>query len=174
MVTAGADVHGSDKWGETVSHLACEFGHEELWREVLAKCGYDPDEVYSLENDFRHMYFQRRPGVGVFVAATPDVRSTKLSFKEYGRQRKSLDCVRKVYSREEVNYRAVWKECKDIWETRIETSDSEDCEWMNVRAEGRRIKHKTEKRKRSAKKAKIPEGYPKLLHDGVPWQIAFS
>jgi hypothetical protein len=97
IVTAGGDVYAANKRGTTVSKTACQRGHEELWREVLAECGYNPDEVFSLEDDFGHSYFREHHGMGVFAAATPNVRSTKLSFKEYGQQRKSLDCVRNVY-----------------------------------------------------------------------------
>jgi hypothetical protein len=131
MITAGADVYASDQGGMTVSQTACIFGQEELWREVLAECGYDPDEVFSIENEFRPMGFQSCPGERVFSTVAPYVRPTKLSFKEYSEQRKLLDCVKKVYSREYVDSSVVGQECREFWESVIESSDSEDYEWAS-------------------------------------------
>lgn len=130
MVTAEVDVYASNNHGRTVSQLACKYGHEELWREVLAKCGFDPDKVFSIENDFNAM--GNHPGMVAFSVAAPDVRSTKLSFQEYGRQRKSLDCVKKVYSREDVDMKKVWREREEFWDSIVESSDSEDYEWVSV------------------------------------------
>src|ERR1700738_3026682 len=42
MVTAGVDLSACDMCGKTASQTAVQHGHEELWREVLAECGYDP------------------------------------------------------------------------------------------------------------------------------------
>jgi hypothetical protein len=132
MVTAGADVYASDKDEHTVSQVACMSGCEELWREVLAECGYNPDSVFSIEHDFNPKGFQKYPGIGVFSATAPVVRSTKLSFKEYSQQRKSLDCVQKVYSREDIDINAIRREAVQFWESINESSDSEDYEWVSV------------------------------------------
>jgi hypothetical protein len=132
MVTAGADVYASDKDEHTVSQIACMSGCEELWREVLAECGYNPDSVFSIEHDFNPKGFQKCPGIGVFSAAAPVVRSTKLSFKEYSQQRKSFDCVQKVYSREDIDIRAIWQESDQFWESINENSDSEDYDWVSI------------------------------------------
>jgi len=158
MVTAGADVYASNWHGKTVSHIACEYGYEELWREVLAECGYNPDEVFSLENEFG-TDFRKYPGVRVFSTTAPVVRSTKLSFKEYGRQRKSLDCVRKVYSCEETGILEVWRDRSEFCEAGLESSDSENDEWVS------RVKRRRrEDRRKNAMKVR----YPELLHNGVP------
>lgn len=174
MVTAGADLAACDVYGKTISQTAIEYGHEGLWREVIALCGYNPDEVFSIEHDFCHNDFQKQPGMGVFTSATPNVRLAKLSFEEYRQQRKSLSCVRKAYSRQEVDVQAELNEAFDFWETYIETSDSEDYEWVNVPHNHPRIKHKKAQRKKRGFKLTIPNGCPKLLHDGVLWKIAFG
>jgi hypothetical protein len=189
MVTAGASVYTSDKLGWTASQTACEYGHEELWREVLAECGYDPDEVFSLEDDFCQEHsgrgvcaecgydpdgafslnhdIQKHPGMGVFAAMPLKVRPWKLSFKEYGRQRKSFDCVRRVYNREEAYYHVKWEEQRLFWETYVELSDSEDDEWASFNDD--------EYIDMAALYSDdMTTTYPKLLHNGVPWQIAFS
>ena len=132
IVTAGADVYASDKDEHTVSQVACMSGREELWREVLAECGYNPDSVFSIKHDFNPKGFQKYPGIGVFSATAPVVRSTKLSFKEYSQQRKSLDCVQKVYSREDIDINAIRREAVQFWESINESSDSEDYEWVSV------------------------------------------
>jgi len=161
IVTAGGDVYAADEDGMTVSQTACQYGHEELWREVLAECGYNPGEVFSLEGDFGRSNFREHRRMGVFAAATPNVRSTKLSFKEYGQQRKSLDCVRKVYCREKADFWAVQRECYNFWDTYFETSDTEDYyEWGSVDDE-------------RYNDDETAAGYPELLHNGVPWQIVF-
>jgi hypothetical protein len=183
MVTAGADVYASDDLG-TASQIACEYGHEELWREVLAKCGYDPDEVFSIENEFKPRKFQGRPVIGIFPAAAPVVRSTMLSFAQYSRERKSLDCVQKVYRREDIDIKAAEREADQFWESIIESSDSEDYEWVSVE-EGRRRRENRRRKKVRIMKMRttahdghnsdnIAKGYPELLHDGVYWRNAFS
>jgi hypothetical protein len=201
MVTAGADVSASDDYRNTVSQTAVEYGHEEIWREVLADCGYNPDAVFCLEEDFAcsedHVLFwynrtgasQKYLGKSLFSSATPTFRSTKLSFTEYGRQRKSLDCVRKVYNHEEINIRNVWRERDDFWEAFIESSDSEDYEWEGTEERRRTWKNRT-KKARMMRIGKTTQGeysdedeeyngdntaedYPELLHNGVYWQSVF-
>jgi hypothetical protein len=68
IVTAGGDVYAADEQGTTVSRAACQHGHEELWREVLGECDYNPDEVFSLQcSRYRNNYclgqviFRERP-----------------------------------------------------------------------------------------------------------------
>jgi len=161
MVTAGVDLSACDIYGKTISQTAVEYGHEGLWKEVIAECGYDPDEVFSLETEFRRKKLQKHPGMAVFSAMAPDARSTKLSFEEYGRQRKSLDCVQKAYSRKEVDFWAVRKEHDDFWETYIETSDSEDYERCSVGDE-------------ECNGDGATAASSELLHNGVHWLSAFS
>ena len=66
LVRGGADLYARDKFGRTVSEIACcknttwyaGFGYwrlevnrdlhlKEIWMEVLSVCGYDPEEVIS-------------------------------------------------------------------------------------------------------------------------------
>jgi hypothetical protein len=135
MVTAGADVFTSNWERRTVSQFACIHGHEEIWREVLSECGYDPDTVFRLENDFWSRLPLFWPGTrskiaaeNVFSTTAPVVRPTKLSFKEYSRQRRSLECVQKVYSSEEIDIQDLWRERDEFWGSILEGSDSEDYE----------------------------------------------
>jgi hypothetical protein len=83
LITAGADVKAIDNGGMTPSDIACRFGHEEVWIQALAKCGYDPWQVFTLENESLHDYF---PGMGIFLAAAPSVRPTKLSILGFSEQ----------------------------------------------------------------------------------------
>lgn len=133
MVTSGVNVFASDNNGMTVSQVACGSGHEELWREVLSECGYDPDEVFCLEDDFNWWFEgnEKFPGMSVFPAISPNVRPTKLSFKEYSQQRKSLECVQKVYNPEFIDIGEVYRESDEFWESINESSDSEGYEWVS-------------------------------------------
>jgi hypothetical protein len=88
MVAAGADIYAEDKYGLTVSELACRFDHEEVWIEVLAQCGYDPRAGFSLHESYN--YFRDFVGMGVFSTVVPVIRPTKLSFPEYCEQQKSI------------------------------------------------------------------------------------
>jgi hypothetical protein len=90
LVTAGADVYACDKFGESVSEAACKGGFEDLWIVVLAECGYDPEPFLQCLD---HHYRRKNPGLGAFARIVPQVRSTRLSFAEYGKQRKSLPVI---------------------------------------------------------------------------------
>jgi hypothetical protein len=87
LVTAGADVYACDKFGESVSEAAYKGGFEDLWIEVLAECGYDPEPFLQCLD---HHYRRKNPGLGAFARIVPKVRPTRFSFAEYGKQRKSL------------------------------------------------------------------------------------
>jgi hypothetical protein len=205
MVTAGADVAASNGNRRTVSQTAVKYGHEELWREVLAECGYDPDAVFCLEHEFdclkdnfsivSWVYNCRKfHGMRAFSTATPVVRSTKLSFAEYRRQRKSLDCVQKVYSREGRDIEKVWRDRDEFWESIVESPDSEDYDWVSVEeddhGEGDDVDdgdgYGSELAECSGGEEEysdgdeaysgdtMTEGYPEWLHNGVCWQIVFS
>lgn len=107
LVTAGADVDACDKWGRSVSEFACEASLEELWIEVLAECGYDPEPFLQC---LGHYYRRENAGLGVFSTVVPKVRSTRLSFAEHGKQRKSLPCS----SKEITDWKAYFKS-RDEW-----------------------------------------------------------
>jgi hypothetical protein len=68
IATAGGGVYAAGEYGTTVSRAACQHGHEELWRDVLAQCVHNPDEVFSLQCPrYRNSYcldqviFRERP-----------------------------------------------------------------------------------------------------------------
>ena len=207
MVTAGADVFASDDCGRTASQTAVMYGHEELWREVLTECGYDPDAVFCLKHEFdcikdnlsigvNYCCCQEIRGARAFSTATPVVRSIKLSFTEYSRQRKLLDCVQKVYSREERDIKKIWRDCDEFWGSIAESSDSEDYEWVSVEEddddEGDEKDHDEDEYDCELDECSSggedyhdenyeyggdnmgEEEYPELLYDGVHWLIAFS
>jgi hypothetical protein len=106
MVTAGADIDGYDNNGRSVPQLVCETGLERLWIEVLTECGHDADpflyyfELYHLDNFYR----EKDAGYGAFATTTPDFRPTRLSFQEYGKQRKSLRCVLRAQNPEDYDF----------------------------------------------------------------------
>jgi len=106
MITAGADVMASDNYGRTVSETACRNGHEEVWVEVLAACGYDPQQVYNILEHFGN--YEEYPGLNCFPAVVPVVRSTRLSFAEYCQQRKLLDCVKYAECYERHRFRMMY------------------------------------------------------------------
>jgi hypothetical protein len=86
MITAGAEVDACDQEGESVSGLVCQTDLEGFWISLLAECGYDPKPFLQ----YLDIYYQEKnPGFGVFAGIVPIVRSYKLSFVEYGEQRKS-------------------------------------------------------------------------------------
>jgi hypothetical protein len=87
LVTAGADIDAVNIFGQSVSELACRHGFEDLWIEVLSECGYDPGPFLQYLD---HHYRRENTGFGAFTVMAPKVRSTRLSFAEYGKQRKSL------------------------------------------------------------------------------------
>ncbi len=131
LVTAGADVYAIDKFGYSVSDIACSNGHEEIWIEVLAECGYNPEEVFSLEEDYpklQEQFGRGVPGLGVFSTMAPAVRATRLSFAEYSHQRKALSCVRKI-ELEERNY-SRWEKEREAWQASkiVLEDDSDDYE----------------------------------------------
>jgi hypothetical protein len=87
LVTAGADVYACDISGRSVSETACEAACEELWIEVLAECGYDPDPIIQRLD---HHYHRENAGLGTFATIFPEIRSTRLSFAEYRKRRRPL------------------------------------------------------------------------------------
>jgi hypothetical protein len=89
MITAGADINAVEDCGLTISDYVCLFNHEEIWIQVLAECGYDPWEVFTLENKYLRQY----PGIDVFSAAKVTTRLRKLSFEEYFSHRDSIKDV---------------------------------------------------------------------------------
>jgi hypothetical protein len=64
MIAAGADIEAFNNFGQTPSDVACLYDHEEIWIQVLAACGYDPWEVFSLENE----WLRRYSGTNIFPA----------------------------------------------------------------------------------------------------------
>jgi hypothetical protein len=79
FVTAGVDVKAVDHYGFTPSDYAYAHGHEDVWIQVLAECGYDPWEVFTLENKNFYAY----TGMSCFSTAKIRVRPTKMSFEEF-------------------------------------------------------------------------------------------
>jgi len=125
LVTAGADVDACDISGRSVSEAACEAACEWLWIEVLAECGYDPDPFIQYLD-----YYCQNSGLGAFAAIVPEIRSTRLSFAEYKKQRKSL----LICTSEEVfeHFKAHAKRTNE-WEELLkpieeEDDDNYDCE----------------------------------------------
>jgi len=86
MITAGADVCAVNDCGITVSDVAHQFGHCQIWTDVLEACGYDVDEV--------------RQGTDISLGWSsavepprtrqPGERASKLSFADYLKQRKAF------------------------------------------------------------------------------------
>jgi hypothetical protein len=87
LVTAGADVDACDRSGRSVSETACKADCEGLWIEVLVECGYDPDPFMQYLD---HHYHRINAGLGALATIVPKAQSTKLSFAEYRKRRKSL------------------------------------------------------------------------------------
>jgi hypothetical protein len=123
LVTAGADINAYDKSLGTLSEIVCKHGHEEIWLEVLAECGYDIEPVLATLKNYQE--YQRYPGMGCFPVVLPPVRLIKLSFAEYCEQRKLLECVRHADSFESLNDRIKTFKFLELLE---EYSDSEDYE----------------------------------------------
>lgn len=127
MVTAGADINASECLGRSVSHYACESHIEELWIEVLAECGYDPEPFISYMDN---LYREEIPGCGIFPTLIPSVRSTKLSFKEYSKQRLLIPHLvhpQRCNGVSGILEQIKWKDEWDIFvESLEESSDSED------------------------------------------------
>lgn len=122
LVTAGADVDACNKSGESVSEAAFKASFEGLWIEVLAECGYDPEPFLRCLD---HHYHRKNPGFGAFAAKVPKVRSARLSFAEYGKQRKP----RRICSRGESleNFVGSHKRIQGIREfLKLIEEDSED------------------------------------------------
>jgi hypothetical protein len=126
LVTAGADINAYDKSLGTLSEIVCKHGHEEIWLEVLAECGYDIELVLATLKNYQE--YQRYPGMGCFPVVLPPVRLIKLSFAEYCEQRKSLECVRHADSFESWNDRIKTFKFLELLE---EYSDSEDYDLRN-------------------------------------------
>jgi hypothetical protein len=80
LITAGSDVEAIDDYGMTISDIAFAFGHEEIWIQALAKCDYDPWEVFTHKTESLRDYY---PGMSVFSGDVLSVRPTKLSFHEF-------------------------------------------------------------------------------------------
>jgi hypothetical protein len=87
MISAGADVRAINKYGLSVSDIACEHDHEEIWIEVLVTCGYDPWNVFSVGNNF----FRPFPGMHVFSTAEVIPRAIKLRLEEYYSRKEFFD-----------------------------------------------------------------------------------
>lgn len=106
FITAGADVRAVDAYGMTPSEIALQHSHEELWIEVLAKCGYDPWEVFLGQDEES----SGLPSICIFPAVSISVRPTKLSFQEFSREfGSSEDFGIPNYRRKPVP--EWWKEC---------------------------------------------------------------
>lgn len=126
LVTVGADIDACDKRGRSTSQYACKTGYEQLWMEVLAECGYDPKPVLCCLEEY---YRGKDAGFGVFASDTSIVRSTKLSFAEYSKQRRSLGIYTDAeYYSDYVVWRKGRKELEEYVKSVEEESDSEDWE----------------------------------------------
>jgi hypothetical protein len=83
MINAGADVEAYNWFGQTASDIACLYDHEELWIQVLAACGKNPWEVFSLDNE----WLRRYSGINIFSA----MGVPKFSFEGRHAHRESID-----------------------------------------------------------------------------------
>jgi hypothetical protein len=124
MVTFGADIDACDKRGESVPETACKVGYEELWLEIVAECGKDPEPVLHCLNNY---YRKQNPGFGVFATGTPNTQSNRLSFSECNKQRRSP--AFRADGKCDENYRT-WRRKRNEWNDFLELvkeeSDGED------------------------------------------------
>jgi hypothetical protein len=125
MITAGAEIDACDEEGRSISEAVCTVGFEGIWISVLAECGYDSEPFIR---DLDSYYHGKNPGVGVFTSIPLVVRSSRLSFVEYGKQRKSFgfcntDANRNDYSEEWYHRQIEWEDFLKLVE---KESDGED------------------------------------------------
>lgn len=78
MITAGADVYAADSFGVTVSNVAYEHGHWQVWEEVLEFCGYDAQKVMD-----GHPSHGRSSAVDASNSRSATECISKLSFIDY-------------------------------------------------------------------------------------------
>lgn len=110
LITAGADVHARNDYGESPSDIAYRWGHEREWARALKECGYDSRSVvdakeqsvcWSSGHDFQGAFF----------------RQPLLTFAEYL-------SFRKLRHVEEVPYG--WSECEEYESSRGEGSSRDE------------------------------------------------
>ena len=93
LVLAGADVNAVNDDGESVTDVAEEFGHSQLWREVLDECGFSLNFSYgSAANLPSHTGWSSSVDYKIpsRSALLPDRDATCLTFEGYVAKRKEI------------------------------------------------------------------------------------
>lgn len=96
MIAAGADVRAVNICGSSVSNYAWHYGNQQVWIQALAACGYNPWDIFTLEDEWNHLFSGL--GLNVFFAGTITTRPTKLSLEQHYSQQTSIspadECLR--------------------------------------------------------------------------------
>lgn len=112
MITAGADVEAYNWFGQTASDIACLYDHEELWIQVLAACGYNPWEVFSLDNE----WLRRYAGINIFSA----MKISKFPFEDRHTHQESIELDDTPIDHED------WSMSKTLGEIKAIYGDNDD------------------------------------------------
>jgi hypothetical protein len=110
LLTAGLDIYATTKCGQSVSNFARKHGYADLWRQVLAECGYDTRPFLVFSRSHLDLY-------ALHEEVCPRQRC-KLSFEEYCRRRslssrfKELDSDDENDDNDTTEYDE--EECEDI------------------------------------------------------------
>ena len=85
MITAGADAYAVNDDGDSVTDIAFNFDHQDVWYESLIDCGYNPDEVYQGNEAEAGWSSSMDP----HYAQPSETQKPRLAFAEYLRIRRA-------------------------------------------------------------------------------------